>query len=169
MTVKNLTKDGTIDFSSCDMIDTDALSIVHKRSDIMIGDILFASISPLGRCYLILNPPKDWDINESVFSIRPNYKIMTSSFLYMTFTSDTFIKKAEGSSTGSVFKGIRIAELQGLQTIIPPKEILDAFDKNVSNIFVMKENLLTENRQLAELRDFLLPMLMNGQVKIRES
>ena len=168
LTVKNLTKEGTIDFSSCDMIDEDARAIVHRRSDIQIGDVLFASISPLGRCHVITEIPEDWDINESVFSIRPNYQNMTSIFLYMTFMSDAFIKKAEGSSAGSVFKGIRISELQGLNTILPPKAILNAFDEQTKNIFAMKANAFNENQQLASLRDFLLPMLMNGQVKVAD-
>ena len=168
LTVKNLTKEGTIDFTSCDMIDEDARAIVHRRSDIQVGDILFASISPLGRCHVITETPEDWDINESVFSIRPNYQNMTSIFLYMTFMSDVFIKKAEGSSAGSVFKGIRISELQGLNTILPPKAILNAFDEQTKNIFKMKAIAFAENQQLAALRDFLLPMLMNGQVKVAD-
>lgn len=166
LTVKNLTKAGTIDFSSCDLIDEQARTIVHRRSDIRVGDILFASISPLGRCCIISDEPKDWDINESVFSIRPNYKNMTSIFLYMTFMSETFVKKAEGSSTGSVFKGIRIAELQTLNTIIPPLVVLNEFDKRVKGFFSKKANAFTENQQLIALRDFLLPMLMNGQIRI---
>ena len=169
LTVKNLTTDGTIDFSSCDMIDEEAREIVHRRSDIEVGDILFASISPLGRCHIITNKPETWDINESVFSIRPNYRNMTSLFLYMTFMSEAFIKKAEGSSAGSVFKGIRIAELQRLITVIPPKKVLDAFDQHVKSLFEMKATAFEENQQLASLRDFLLPMLMNGQVKVKEA
>ena len=167
LTVKNLTTDGTIDFSSCDMIDEDARRIVHRRSDISVGDVLFASIAPLGRCCIITNEPKDWDINESVFSIRPNYENVTSIFLYMTFMSEFFIKKAEGSSVGSVFKGIRISELQDLQTVIPPKDILDKYDTQVSRLFQMKANVIEETQQHASLRDFLLPMLMNSQVKIK--
>ena len=166
LTVKNLTKEGTIDFSSCDFIDETARSIVHRRSDIKVGDILFASIAPLGRCCIISDKPEDWDINESVFSIRPDYQKMTSVFLYMTFMSDLFIKKAEGSSVGSVFKGIRISELQELKTVIPPKSVLDSFGEQVEQIYKMKSNAVTENQQLASLRDFLLPMLMNGQVKV---
>lgn len=166
LTVKNLTKDGTIDFSSCDTIDEEARTVVHKRSDIKVGDILFASIAPLGRCSIIAEPPTDWDINESIFSLRPNCENMTSIFLYMTFMSDAFVKKAEGSSAGSVFKGIRISELQDLLTILPPKNVLDRFDKQVEKLFALKSNAITENQQLESLRDFLLPMLMNGQVKV---
>lgn len=166
LTVKNLTTAGTIDFTSCDMIDEEARAIVHKRSDIRVGDILFASIAPLGRCCIIMQQPEDWDINESVFSIRPRSEKMTTNFLYMTFMSNAFIKAAENSSAGSVFKGIRITELQELKTVLPPKQILDQFDKHINDLFSMKCAATDENQQLASLRDFLLPMLMNGQVKV---
>lgn len=82
--------------------------------------------------------------------------------------SDTFVKKAEGSSAGSVFKGIRISELQGLTTILPPKHVLDAFDQSVKKMFSIRSARFSENQQLTSLRDFLLPMLMNGQIKIGE-
>ncbi len=45
ITVKNLTPNGTLDFTGCDTIDESARTIVHNRSDIQIGDILFASIA----------------------------------------------------------------------------------------------------------------------------
>ena len=166
LTVKNLTKEGVIDFTTCDTIDEEARSIVHRRSDIRIGDILFASIAPLGRCSMIIDEPTDWDINESIFSVRPNFANMTTVFLYMTFMGEAFIKKAEGSSAGSVFKGIRISELQDLKTIRPPMTILKAFDNTVHQLFEAKENAVNESQQLSSLRDFLLPMLMNGQVKV---
>lgn len=169
LTVKNLTKEGVIDFTTCDTIDEEARSIVHRRSDIRIGDILFASIAPLGRCSMIIDEPTDWDINESIFSVRPNFTNMTTVFLYMTFMGEAFIKKAEGSSAGSVFKGIRISELQDLKTIRPPMTILKAFDNTVHQLFEAKENAVNESQQLASLRDFLLPMLMNGQVKVRKA
>ena len=168
LTVKNLLTNGNIDFSDCDLIDSEAQSIVHKRSDIKKGDILFASISPLGRCHIIWNNPEDWDINESVFSIRPDYNKANSIFLYLSFTSDYFIKLAEGNSTGSVFKGIRITELLGLRTFLPPKHLLDRFSEYVYKLFELKSNTMIENQELASLRDFLLPMLMNGQVKVKE-
>ena len=164
LTVKNLTKDGTVDFSSCDCIDEAARAIVHRRSDIRVGDILFASIAPLGRCYIIKESPETWDINESVFSIRPNYSNMTSNYLYMTFMSDSFVKKAEGSSAGSVFKGIRISELQALKTVVPQKEVLEKFDEIISKVFAAKVDSIENDLSLASLRDDLLPFLTNGQV-----
>ena len=166
LTVKNLTTSGTIDFSGCDTVDEQAREIIHKRSDVSVGDILFASIAPLGRCYLIQNPPEKWDINESVFSIRRNASRVTSEFLYMYFMSDTFIKAATSSSTGSIFKGIRINTLLDIAAVIPPKDIVTAFTTQVKTLLALKEQKSTENRELTKLRDWLLPMLMNGQATV---
>ena len=168
ITVKNLTINGTIDFSDCDQIDEDARKIVHKRSDVSKGDILFASIAPLGRCVIVQENPKDWDSNESVFCIRPNLNKVSTEFLYMFFMSEYFVKKAEHSSTGSVFNGIRISTLEEMLILIPPKAIKDKLTDIVKDIFVKKYQNEKENQELASLRDFLLPLLMNGQVGFKE-
>lgn len=164
ITVKNLTINGTIDFSDCDQINEEARKIVHKRSDVSQGDILFASIAPLGRCVIVEENPRDWDINESVFCIRPNLNKISTELLYMFFMSDYFVKKAEHSSTGSVFNGIRISTLEEMLILIPPKAINDTFTIIVKSIFAKKYQNEKENQELTSLRDFLLPLLMNGQV-----
>lgn len=166
ITVKNLTTSGTIDFSGCDTVDEEARAVIHNRSDISVGDILFASIAPLGRCYLIQNSPENWDINESVFSIRPDYSRMTSEYLYMYFMGDSFIKGATSSSTGSIFKGIRINTLLDLIAVVPDKKVIDAFSAEIKNLLRLKEQKNKENMELTKLRDWLLPMLMNGQAVV---
>lgn len=164
ITVKNLTTNGTIDFTSCDVIDEEARAIVHRRSDVSKGDILFASIAPLGRCVIVQENPVDWDINESVFSIRPDTDKVSTEHLYMFFMSDYFIKKAEHNSTGSVFSGIRVGTLEDMYILLPPPAIRDKFKSAVADILYKKYLNDQENQELASLRDFLLPLLMNGQV-----
>ena len=168
ITVKNITENGTLDFLDCDTIDETARKIINKRSNVSKGDILFASIAPLGRCFLVQENPYTWDINESVFSIRPDYKNMTSEYLYMYLISPYFIKKAEYSSTGSVFNGIRISTLENVNILVPSSEIMIKFKEKISNLLYVKHCNELESNELAELRDFLLPLLMNGQVRFRE-
>lgn len=166
ITVKNLTADGVLDFTGCDTIDDEAYDIIHARSDISEGDILFASIAPLGRCYLIQSRPVDWDINESVFAIRPNYKVMSSEYLYLFFLNETFIKPATSSSTGSIFKGIRMNTMEDMLTVVPPKDIIDRFSEQIRDILRLKECKVKEYQELVKLRNWILPMLMNGQLTV---
>lgn len=168
ITVKNLTTSGNIDFSNCDLIDEKAKQQINKRSEIRKGDILFASIAPLGRCFIIQETPKDWEINESVFSIRPDYDKISSEYLYMFFMSEYFIKKAEASSTGSIFSGIRINTIENMKILIPDKKIIDSFTDKVNNLFYNKFKNNQENQELTSLRDYLLPLLMNGQVGFKD-
>lgn len=168
ITVKNINKDGTIDFSNCDLIDNVAQKLVHHRSDIAVGDILYASISPLGRCYLIQSDPTDWDINESIFSIRTNPQKLNNLYFYNVLASDYFTKLAESNSWGSVFSGIRIKTLENTRILIPPMSIQMKFKKVVQPFFKKNSILCDENQQLVSLRDFLLPLLMNGQVTIQD-
>lgn len=50
----------------------------------------------------------------------------------------------------------------------PPKSIILSFNKIIDFIHQKRELLLHENHHLSSLRDWLLPMLMNGQVMIRK-
>ena len=166
ITVKNITENNLLDFKNCDVIDEVARDKVHNRSDIKVGDILFASITPLGRCYLIENEPNDWDINESVFSIRADITQISSEYLLMCLTSEYFIKKASNSSTGSIFTGIRIKSLEDMPTIVPPQNIIKQFTAQLKLLLKKKNICFKENINLEEIRDFLLPLLMNGQVTV---
>lgn len=48
-----------------------------------------------------------------------------------------------------------------------PMRLLQKFATTIKNIESEKSLIITENIELTSLRDFLLPMLMNGQVKVK--
>ena len=77
-------------------------------------------------------------------------------------------KKAEHSSTGSVFDGIRISVLEDMEIVIPPVSILNEFNKIISPILDLKYQNEIENQQLKGIYNFLLPLLMNGQIRISD-
>lgn len=79
---------------------------------------------------------------------------------------DSFIKGATSSSTGSIFKGIRINTLLDLIAVVPDKMVIDAFSAEIRNLLRLKEQKSQENMELTKLRDWLLPMLMNGQTTV---
>ena len=51
-------------------------------------------------------------------------------------------------------------------TVVPDEKIVEQFYDIMDNIQENKQTALAENQKLTELRDWLLPMLMNGQVKV---
>lgn len=69
-----------------------------------------------------------------------------------------------GTSFGSITKD----DLFNLKLCIPNKDVLEKF-KKIADPFHDKIVVNSkENQKLSELRDWLLPMLMNGQVTVGE-
>jgi type I restriction enzyme S subunit len=52
------------------------------------------------------------------------------------------------------------------QLVRPDEKVLAFFEKTMSGIYKKIASNSIENRELKDLRDWLLPMLMNGQVKV---
>ncbi|NKQ38090.1 MAG: restriction endonuclease subunit S, partial [Methanosarcinales archaeon] len=56
--------------------------------------------------------------------------------------------------------------VKDLKVVIPPKKNLISFQSQIQSTLDKVEIIRKENQKLAELRDWLLPMLMNGQVEV---
>ncbi len=166
ITIKNVKNGKIIIDDSCDKIDDESLNIINNRSDLRPGDILFTSIQPVGITYLIHEKPTNWNINESVFTIRPNYSKVTSEFLYMLLSSEEMKLFTKNSSTGSIHKGIRHSVLKTFKLAYYNIELIKIFTDNIYPILKRINIIDKENNQLTSLRDWLLPMLMNGQVRV---
>lgn len=83
-----------------------------------------------------------------------------------TVFSEKFIEAATQGATGSKMPRADWNVLQSYKVAIPNNDLLDAYQK-IFNIALRKIELsVMENQRLAELRDWLLPMLMNGQVRV---
>lgn len=87
---------------------------------------------------------------------------------YLTF----MLKKFEGTNVtttgGSILKNVSQNSLKSISIILPSSVVLKRFNKQIIPIIEQLENILEENQQLKSLRNFLLPMLMNGQVSISD-
>jgi type I restriction enzyme S subunit len=75
------------------------------------------------------------------------------------------IQSFKNSSRGSIIKFITKGDIENILIPLPKDKDLDVFTQ-LNNITEKIEKNLEENQKLAELRDFLLPMLMNGQIVV---
>ena len=70
------------------------------------------------------------------------------------------------NSVGTTFGSITKDDLYSLQLVYPPNELLMKFDQSVKSFDREIKNRSRQNQGLTQLRDWILPMLMNGQVII---
>lgn len=75
------------------------------------------------------------------------------------------IQAFKQGSNGSIIKFITKGDVENIPIVLPNNDVL----LNTFNLIIEKiEHCDNENDCLASMRDFLLPMLMNGQVKVKE-
>ncbi len=120
VTIKNI-RNGSLDFSSCEKIDDEAMALIRNRSDLRRGDLIMASIGNVGDAFLLEEEPVNWNINESVFALRPSKEVVPR-YLFYVLTSDASKAYLESNSTGSSFKSIKLTELRQLPIPLPSLE-----------------------------------------------
>lgn len=83
-----------------------------------------------------------------------------------------YLRQFEGSSAtqtgGSILKNVSQETLKNLIVPIPPQSLLNQFNDSILPIYNLINSNTKENVQLITLRDWLLPMLMNGQATIED-
>lgn len=84
-------------------------------------------------------------------------------FMYMACLQSA--EKLRKGSNGSIIKYITIGDVNNIASPYN-KKIVDDFVKIYSPLIDLISKNKRQNQQLTQLRDWLLPMLMNGQVKV---
>lgn len=146
VTIKNFHHGNLRLDDDCDKVDDAALLLIQNRSDLKKNDILFSSIGRVGDCYLVDKSPEDWNINESVFTLRPNQQLVSPLYLFHTIHSDVVLSQILNSITGSTFKSIKVNDLK---KAIVPTPLIDQQVK-IGNFISSIENLITFHQRKYE-------------------
>lgn len=120
VTIRNFKNGQLFLDEKCDRITEEAFKIIQERACVEKGDILFASISKEGQCYLVDENPTNWAINESVFVIKPDSNIMDNAFLYFHLIDSGFYGDLLLDATGSTFASIKQKKLRSSLLLCPP-------------------------------------------------
>ena len=135
-------------------IKTASLNVMPK------GTVLLSSRAPVG--YLAISR-ETVTTNQGFKSFVPNNGYPTE-FIY--YSIKNMIPTIENNAVGSTFKEVSASTLKTIKICLPDKVMVKKYADIAKNIFNKQDCLELENQTLSNLRDWLLPMLMNGQVTI---
>ena len=165
VTIKNMADNTLFLDDRCDRVDNEALEKINKRSDLKIGDILFSGIGTIGRVALVDIPTNNWNVSESVFTLRVN-DIVTKEFLYLMLLSPDMQNYCQSNAHGAAQKGIRMADLKAYSFNLPPFGVIQKFTNLVTPTIKKVSSIRNQIRLLTEARDRLLPKLMSGEIAV---
>ena len=124
------------------------------------GTVLLSSRAPVGYMAIARN---EVTTNQGFKSFIPGNGYSTE-FIYYTVKGS--MKAIIQYASGSTFQEISATVLKTVKIVLPKSDVVEQFTKAVNPIFQRQDLLEQENQQLAQVRDWLLPMLMNGQVTV---
>jgi type I restriction enzyme S subunit len=130
------------------------------------SDILVSKLNPwFSRVIFAMDEVDLICSTEFVVWRTPNDSL--KNFLYMVAASPLFIAHSTQSATGTSNSHKRVNPGVMMRFCIPFKdEIASALGEKLEPMIKQMVVNQRENTQLAQLRDWLLPMLMNGQVTV---
>jgi len=145
--------------------------LINNRSNLEIGDVLFSGVATIGRIAVIKEAPKNWNINENIYAVKPKHEIINAKYLAYILDSKNIVQEYSKKIVGSCVKRFPMVEMKKLKIPIPcpnnPKKsleiqnqivnILDKFDMLINST---SEGLLYEielrKKQYEYYRDLLL-------------
>ena len=102
-------------------------------------------------------------MNQSCYALVPK---VSTNFPYVFLHAKTLIHHLKVKASGSTFNSIVTNDIEWTRLISPKPEVISEFCKVVTPMFERIESAQRENHELTQLRDWLLPLLMNGQVRV---
>ncbi len=121
--------------------------------------------------HLTIPENSDWFINKYILSTGfQGLKCSADSLAYIhcIINSNWFEVYKDMLSHGATQESVNNEDLKNIKFAVPSVDVLKRFSAIVFPILEKKFSIIKENQELTALRDFLLPLLMNGQVTFKE-
>lgn len=90
----------------------------------------------------------------------------TLSYLHCFIYSDYFEKVKDMLAHGATQEAINNEDLKAIRLLVPEKQILRLFEESTKAIIQSELDIVKENQSLNSLKEYLLPLLMNGQINV---
>lgn len=91
---------------------------------------------------------------------------LCAAYLEQVFNSEYYHNYIKHYASGTLVLHLNLDGVSWFKTYLPPNELLDIYDLHCQSLFKQRNITIKENIYLESLRDWLLPMLMNGQVTV---
>lgn len=161
-TIKNV-QDGEI-ISNVDNCLNQLPENLPQECCLKAGDLIMSLTGNVGRVGLVYE--NNALLNQRVLKLVS--KGGHIAYIYLLFRNNTTKTILETIATGTSQKNLSPINMGKIKTLVPSDFILEKFDAICNEMIEKIVANYIENQELAALRDFLLPLLMNGQVGFKE-
>lgn len=162
--LNNILDNGQIDLSNKYFVSKVDYKIWTSRIEVKEHDVVMTNA---GRVAAFAQIPAHvvCGIGRNITAIRP--QSIHPNFFFLCLSSPNIQSQILANlDQGAFFKSFNVKGIKLLNLLRPRPDLERAFEEKVTPIIKRRHELVSENSLLIQLRDWLLPMLMNGQVTV---
>ncbi len=167
---EKIEKFGKYDYHSEKYISEDFFNSL-KKGIVKSGDVLlYKDGAYTGKVSMALNgfPHNKCAVNEHVFILNTKNNWAKFYLYFILNHHENKTKIFTMASSKAAQPGLNQMELKSLEVKLPSKDKIVAFEKKVAPIMNKIAYNAKENKILEQLRDTLLPKLMNGEINLEK-
>jgi type I restriction enzyme S subunit len=128
-----------------------------------VGTVLLSSRAPIGYMAIAEVPVA---VNQGFIAMICKKRL---SNVFVWLWTQANMKTVHQNANGSTFQEISKANFRPIEVTVPPPELLRVFDDTIKLLFDRIVSNEKEIRTLSTTRDFLLPKLMSGEVRVDDA
>lgn len=162
---ESISESGDFNFDKFSKIDEETHNVLN-RSIIQEYDVLCSIAGTIGRVAIATKDILPANTNQAIAILRVNNNKCIPEFIYLYLKSADFKEIMDGKIVHAVQPNLSLREIGNTELKIPPKEIMNEFQKLITPIFEKKYFNNSQIRNLERLRNTLLPKLMSGEVRV---
>jgi type I restriction enzyme S subunit len=109
-------------------------------------------------------------VSHHIYRLTPKAESpLTAVYLCWLLNSQRMHDTVSGYANGTTVNMLPIDGVQKPAIVLPPKPLVAAFDTVALRAARRREKLISESRTVAALRDTLLPKLISGELRVRDT
>jgi len=141
-----------------------------RRGHVKSGDVLlYKDGAKIGRKSLFRDgfPHQTCCVNEHVFILRSN-EHCAQSYLYFWLDQPKITQDIRNLNANAAQPGINQQSVRNLPILLPPIDLVTAFDETIEAVLALLFDLAKKNRLLQQIRDALLNRLVSGELDVSD-
>ena len=130
------------------------------------GDTIIGTVRPGNRSFALVPNSEEILTGSTGFAVLTPKSPLYREFNYLSLTSESNINRLTTVASGAAYPAVNPEVVAAQAIAIPDRDLVKQFHDTVASFFDLIERHRAQNQELTALRDWLLPMLMNGQVRV---
>lgn len=164
--IKDIQEDYTLNLN--DISHVSFSTIVDRKFIAEAGEVVIAMTgATVGKYAIIPYTENEILVNQRVGIFKTNGNPLDKlPFLINSLNQKYFRESVFTLASGAAQPNISNEQINSIPLLLPTNAMIQSFNKKLKPNYLKILSNQKENQQLASLRDWLLPMLMNGQVSV---